>query len=165
MPLCCNSPTPSPPPSTLPETPQRKNGKRKPLPTLQHVPRLISIPGGSIIVRIPRTARSRRLRAAVSHRSRRAVVPSAGPRRRRPGRGGRRGVCAPAARPGRRGRGVQRTWGRRIEGARRGSVEGCAGGGSSQATRGGRVIRGRRRAPGIAAGAWCRCRYAISWGL
>lgn len=119
------------PPPPSPGTPQWKNGERKPIPILQHVPRRISTPGGSIIVRVSRPARSRRLGAAVSHRSRSAVVPSAGPRRRRPGRGGRCRVCTPAARPGRRGRGVQRTRGRRIERARRGSVERCAGGGGS----------------------------------
>lgn len=119
----------------------------------------------SIIVRVPRPARRRGLGAAVSHRSRRTVVPSAGPRRRRPGRWSRCRVGAPAACPGRRGWGIQRTRRGRVERARGGSVECGAGCGSTQTTRGRRVICGRRRAPSIVAGAWSRRRDAICWSL
>lgn len=154
----------APPPPSFLKTPQREKRKKEPFDHTQfpHLPASFEC---SIVVRVPRPARRRRLRAAVCNRRGRAVVPSAGARRRRPGR--RRGcrVGAPAARPGRGGGGIQRTGRGRIERAWSGSVERRAWGRGTQTARGRRVICGRRRAPGIVAGAWRRRRDAVCWSL
>lgn len=115
----------------------------------------------SVVIRIPRPARRRRLRAAISHRRGRAVVSPARAGRRRTRRGCGSRVGAPAARPGRGCGRVHRTGSRGIECARGRSVERRAGCGSSQATGGGRVVCRGRGAPGIVAGAWCRGRYSV----
>lgn len=158
MPQCCNA-TPSL------KTPQREREKTHFRLSTRLSPVDRSLRGGSIIVCVPRPARRWGLRTAVSHRRRRAVIPSAGPRSRRPGRRSRCRVRAPSACPGRRGRGIQRTRRRRIERARGGSVERGAGGGGSQSTRSRGVICGWRGPPSIVAGAWRRRRDAICWSL
>lgn len=154
------------PPPPLPSSKRHsgEKGKKDPFDHTQF-PYLPASFECSIVVRVPRPARRRRLRAAVRNRRGRAVVPPAGPRRRRPGR--RRGcrVGAPAARPGRRGGGIQRTGRGRVERAWGGSVERRAWGRCTQTARGGRVVCGRSRAPGIVAGARRRRRDAVCWSL